>query len=579
MNSGTGIRDPAQRYRKEYKQKFATLATDFLDRSVASAGIDLAANAVLAGKIDRLLAKRDALARKRTFWIALLILPVAGVLIWGAVFWCRVRDGVAVQEKQWWSFVVFCLVVVLFQLLACIPAIRRLGGKLESLNGDISQKTSEALEQLRPFYRYLKWNTVTGLVEKTLPQLKFDDFLTEERLTDLTGTFRFDSSALSLKSIQYTHSGTFYGYPFIFLDVKGCSWGEKRYYGYKTIHWTTRERDRDGKMHTVYHSETLTASVTRPAPVFRKEKFLLFGHDAAPGLVFSREPSPLSGGHSFFKAIRKRLKLAALRRFEQNLTDESNFTMMSNREFEVLFNSTDRNDEVEYRLLFTPLAQQQMVQLLNDTKAGYGDDFHYRKDKRITTITPRHLAQLAFSTEPVMLQEYSWKRVRRTLLDQYTEFFRSIYFSLAPLLTIPLYNEPRVTPPTFTFGEWGENLISPWEMESIANYQGEGLYKHPESITDNLLKVSDVVHHDEIGTTAQIIAIGFKGIPHTEHVTVRGGDGRYHSIAVEWLEYIEVRSTRQMYARVAREGDPGSGVGVQRNEFYRRSIISGLPYK
>lgn len=579
MNSDT--RDPVQRYRKEYRQKFFELAMNFLDRAVASAGVDLTANAVLSGKIDHLLAKRNALSRKRTLWIFLLLLPVAGIVIWGALLWYWLSsDRRTVSMEHWGGFAVFCLIGLLFILLKCVPSIRRLGGVVEQLNADISRKISEAWDQLRPFYRYLKWNTVTGLVEKTIPQLKFDDFLPESRLADFFGTFQFDPGEFSLKSILYTHSGTFYGYPFLFLDVKSFSWVEKSYYGYKTIHWTSRERDRNGKMRTVFHSQTLTASVTRPAPEFREEKFLLFGHDAAPGLVFSREPSPLSGGgHSLFRSIRKRFKLASLHRFERDLTDASNFTMMSNREFEVLFNSTDRNDEVGYRLLFTPLAQQQMVQLLNDTKFGYGDDFHYRKDRTVTCIIPRHLTRLAFSTEPVMLQEYNWARIRKTLLEQYTEFFRSIYFSLAPLMTIPLYNEPRVTPSAFSFGERGDRLISPWEMESIANYQGEGLYKHPESVTENLLKVSEVEHLDENRTSARITAIGFKGIAHTEHVTVRGGDGRFHSVAVEWLEYIEVRRTLRMDARVAREGDPESASGADSNEFFRRSIISGLPYR
>ena len=55
--------------------------------------------------------------------------------------------------------------------------------------------------------------------------------------------------------------------------------------------------------------------------------------------------------------------------------------MMANRAFEVLFHAVDRDHPIQFRLLFTPLAQEQTVKLLRDREIGYGDDFAFRKSR------------------------------------------------------------------------------------------------------------------------------------------------------------------------------------------------------
>ena len=61
------------------------------------------------------------------------------------------------------------------------------------------------------------------------------------------------------------------------------------------------------------------------------------------------------------------------------MTDDdpsTNFTEMGNAKFDALFGAVDRNNEVEFRVLFTPLAQKNMLDLLTD-KNHYGDDFYF----------------------------------------------------------------------------------------------------------------------------------------------------------------------------------------------------------
>ena len=117
------------------------------------------------------------------------------------------------------------------------------------------------------------------------------------------------------------------------------------------------------------------SGVCKPIPVYSEERFLLYGNDAVPGLTFSRSPSSLSGGDGILHSLHKKIVIGGLKDFSRNLEDESQFTLMANHDFEAFFHATDRNNEIDFRLLFTPLAQQQMLKLLKDKKIGFGDDF------------------------------------------------------------------------------------------------------------------------------------------------------------------------------------------------------------
>lgn len=54
---------------------------------------------------------------------------------------------------------------------------------------------------------------------------------------------------------------------------------------------------------------------------------------------------------------------------------------MGDAEFDVLWGATDRDHEVEFRLLFTPLAKKQLLDLMKDKEIAYGDNFNFFKRK------------------------------------------------------------------------------------------------------------------------------------------------------------------------------------------------------
>jgi hypothetical protein len=334
--------------------------------------------------------------------------------------------------------------------------------------------------------------------------------------------------------------------------------GTQTYHGSLVIHWTERVRNADGRWVSVHRSQTLTASVVKPCPVFQEGTALIYGHEAASALSFSRTPSTLSGlGDGLIADFLTNRKINKIERQARRgiRTGESQFTVMSNHEFEALFSATDRDDEIAFRLLFTPLAQQEMVNLLDDRTAGFGDDFSFTKRGALNIVEPQHLNGTRLDGDPRLFHSLELAQARRTFQDFHEEYFRSLYFSLAPLLTIPLYREKRSVPGPDDWSSAPESCE--WEHEAMANLIGEKAFKHPESITRNVLKttatkVAPSVH------AVDVTAYGYGGIGRVDYVSVPGGDGRVHAVPVHWTEYYAVQACRRMLIGVVQHGGAGA---------------------
>jgi hypothetical protein len=292
----------------------------------------------------------------------------------------------------------------------------------------------------------------------------------------------------------------------------------------------------------VSKSETLRASVEKPFPEYHEDAFVIYGNEAAPDLSFTRKPSDLSGlDNSVISGWRKSW---ATKKLEAKSRDMKNdFTIMSNREFDTLFGATDRDHEVQFRLLFTALAQQEMVKLLKDKEVGYGDDFAFIKANMINLVRPSHMAATDISSAPAKFHAYELQYARKVFNEYQNDLFKSAFFGIAPLLTIPLYQQHRSHADIYR-DVYGRSS-SFWEHESIANYFGENRFQHPECITRSILKTH--AKSNSGGTqVVSVSAFGYSGIDRVDYVRVRGGDGNHHSVPVEWVEYIPVSQDSEM---------------------------------
>ena len=566
------VYEPLARYRDEFREKFAALAREKFRELAKRSGVNVGANRALVAEIKKLEAKADSESSKKSCFGCLMAagFVVAAAALIGAV----AADGSDSETKG------MCILGVIAGCvlgMAMIPFFSAAAEQLDGIRSRIAAKRDAAWGQMAPLNRLYTWDLTVKLIEATVPRFAFDQYFTAGRLDSLRRQYGWDDSFNDGKSIIFAQSGEINGNPFVFAQYLDMEWGEETYHGEKEISWTEWEADAEGRERPVTRHETLTASVTKPIPRYNERKMLIYGNDAAPNLSFSREPSGLAGNdEGFWNWIRKRRRLKELQDFSRNLDDDSNFTLMGNHEFETWFHAKDRDNEVEFRLLFTPIAQTQMLSLMKDTKVGYGDDFAFIKQRKINMLASKHLSEADIDTDPSRFHNWDYDAAYANFMEANTRYFKNVYFSLAPLLAIPLYQQTR------THEEiWKDVLAhrraSFWEHEAIANYHGDEAFRHPRCVTRNILK-TNVVGRAEGECTVAVTAYGYRGVDRVHHEEVHGGDGEWHDVPVHWTEYLPVERTSNMCLSEGGEASEqfrGRAASSSASA-WRRSILSFL---
>ena len=564
------VYEPLARYRDEFREKFATLTREKFKELTARSGVDVRANRALVAEVKRLQKQADSASTKKTCYGCLMALGFVGAV-------AALVGAIALNGEEGQGLCILGLIAGLALGIAMVPIFKAAVELLANLESGIATKKGIAWKQMEPLNRLYTWDMTVKLIEATVPRLEFDPYFTADRLASLQRQFGWDDAFNDGKSIIFAQSGVINGNPFVFGHYLDMEWGEKTYEGSKEISWTEWEEDADGKMRRVRRYETLYAHVTKPIPVYSEQKLLVYGNDAAPNLSFSRQPSGLTGKDGeLWSSIRKKWRLSRLKAFSRNLTDDSNFTLMSNHEFETWFHAKDRDHEVEFRLLFTPVAQTQMLNLMKDATVGYGDDFTFIKQRKVNVLFSQHLNEATIDTDPSRFHNWDYDAAAAFFISFNERYFKDAYFALAPLLSIPLYQQIR-THEDIWKGVLGPSASSFWEHEAVANYYGEGKFEHPSCITRSLLK-TQVVQRESGESTIAVTAYGYKGVDRVDYEEVHGGDGNWHKVAVHWTEYLPVQRTSNMCLT---ESDTPSDMFKSRaaaaqRSAYRRSILSFL---
>ena len=554
------VYEPLAAYRDEFREKFARLARDKFKSLVKESGIDVEAVRRQSRAVESLESSLASARGRRTahgIMIALgFIAAIGGFALSAAELSLTSGQKAAALAAGLGGLAIGLAATALFM---------RAGDEVNRLERKLEVERKKAWGMMGPLNGLYTWDITVKLIEETVPRLEFDPYFTARRLADLVAHYGWNDSFNEDKSIVFAQSGVINSNPFVIGEYKTSGWKDETYYGTKSISWSEWETGADGKRRRVTRYETLTACVVKPKPCYEKKKIVIYGNDAAPHLNFSREPSGFGEG-SLFESLKKKKRLAELKRFSQNLDDDSNFTLMANEEFETWFNAKDRDNEVEFRLLFTALAQTQMLALMKDRETGFGDDFGFVKNARVNVLSPGHLAPAAIDTAPERFRDWNYDRAEGNFVRFNEKYFRDIYFALAPVLAIPLYQQ---TPPRGDVGAAAPVGASFWEYESLANYYGDDRFKHPASITENILKTESVNSANGVSEVL-VTAYGYRGVPHTTYENVKGGDGRWHKVAVEWTEYLPVDRTSSMYVATSPEA-----LG-KRSALVRRSLYSRL---
>ena len=444
------------------------------------------------------------------------------------------------------------IIICVFGFKGINKSILELTNKKGKLLKEAEDFKNQAYAQMAPLNASYDWNIPASLVEKTCPLIKMDKYLDTKKFEYLHEKYGLDSDSGSSQSTVAIQSGSILGNPFVLRENFVTEIINYAYRGTLTISWTTTVKTDNG-YRTVNHTQVLEATITKPKPIYYKDTWLIYGCEAAPHLSFSRQPTNIAKLDD--KTIEKKAEKfdAKLDKMvEKSLTDNdpATFTRMYNAEFEMLFNAFDRDNDMEFRLLFTPLAQNNIIDLLKDDELGYGDDFYFYKRKYLNFVKSLHTQNFDITADPRDYINFDLEDARNRFVSYNDDYLKMFFFNIAPVLSIPLYQQTKTKEYIYKF-DWPSNITN-YEHEIAANTFDQKIFSHEESSTPSILKTK-FVKKDGAADEVLVNAFSYKAIRHLDYVSVYGRDGRYHNVPVEWYEYIPLTKTSTIKVEATNE--------------------------
>lgn len=476
-------------------------------------------------------------------------------------------DGVSKLRKKlnWWRFlrVLACITLILIPLviLKITPKIRRMREEIESSEKKAAELLAEAQKQMAPLNNLFTARDALDIIESTVSLITFAPCFSAKQEEDMCENYDFFAATDREQSTFDLLAGTYNENPFLFENRVIHKMGMETYHGYKTIHWTETYRDSNGKLQRRTRSQTLHATVVKPKPFYTTKTILNYCAQGGPELSFSRDATHLHEKSErelerYVKKGEKKLKKMT----DEAIKDNRDFTSMSNTDFEVLFDALDRTDEVQYRTLFTPLAQTNMVDLIT-SKVGFGDDFNFIKTKRTNRITTVHSQGRSLNLMPSVYHSYCFDTIKENFIGKNESYFKAVYFDFAPLWAIPVYQDRPVhsLKPIPDLAR----RYSQKEYETLANSLDQRYVVHPRTKTRAIIKSSYVGSKNGVDQ-ASIRAYSYDIAKRIEMVMVMGGDGRLHAVPVPWDEYLPLEEEKRFFVS-DEAGAKGSTVLSRRN--------------
>ena len=533
--------EPERLYDYELKYKHHDNVVDYFTKLVKKAGTDKEANKLTCTKYYDECAKLEDLKKEERKWHALMIL---------------------------FAFLCVLIVGILLLIFVWKPHKNDIKVKLVKQEEVVKKLLDEANVQMASLNALFEEAIPAKIMETTTPLIDMDrvfDVKKYELLHEKYGLWDNSDEKSSTLDLQ---SGTILGNPFVIFKDRIQSETMQRYEGSIVItYWRGSGKDR----HMV--TETLRAYVDKPKPVYSEETYLVYGNEAGSHLKFSRSPSCLNSLKSdkeiekYVNKHEKDLEKMALKATKEGKT----FTPLGNTEFDLFFGAHDRDNEVEFRLLFTPLGQKSMLQVLK-SKVGYGDDFRFIKDKGLNVITSQHSQGNKLFVSADAFKGFDLEKVYENFLKINEGYFKALFFDFAPLLAIPLYQQHKAH--EYIYKDVYKQNISPFEHEVLANKFPPLTFLPLNGKTLLILKTS-LEKRNGKEDVVKVTSHSFDTINRTEIVYKFGGDGRSHAVPVHWVEYVPVSAENQISA-----GDLGTDneiafKGLGRNDvIYERGLVS-----
>ena len=529
--------EPLKYYETKGCQEHRANVESFFEELKKRSGVDEQQNKKTVEKYREKKSEADKLDKKasryKTLRVLLIIAAAVGfiLLIYGfsSSLWLSLA-GAAVTVAS------LCFIFIKLNKL-----IKHFSELLSKKQLEAETLRLEAESQMEPLNSLFSDRDSYDLVEKTLPELKFNvnfNLQKEREYVELGG--KTDEEDLERSTLDVI-SGAFNGNPFLYEKTLIHKMGEETYHGFLTIRWTESYRDSKGNRRTRVRTQTLRASVVKPKPFYSEDTVLKYVAQGAPELSFTREG--MYHDDKSEKQIEKTVKKGEkeLRRKQEKALEEGkSFVEMANTEFEVLFGALNRDHEVQFRMMFTPLAQNNMVDLMR-SETGYGDDFDFYKQKRVNIIHSDHAQKWKMDASAKNYHSFDFEEIKNKFVNENEEFFKSVFFDFAPLFAVPMYLDEPVKS-LEPLEEYKCNYTS-YEYESLANRMPPSLLSAEGSATRSIIKASKAFKGQNESDKVELTAYSYRACDRIDYVPQMGGDGKMHLVPVPWVEYIPLEKT------------------------------------
>ena len=541
--------EPLNLYKDQLKDSFHNNAVEYYEKLTEKSKISVEDNQAQCKIYYREKNTADKLTTKKNwlvFAMVMTIIGIIGLVIAGVVFILMAGNSVSTGLGIGLGIgLIVAGLGLIFLAIKVGKTIKQLKQKIAEHLAKAEKAKQEAIRIIAPLMSLYQYNMAADIFTKTTPLIQLDQVFDGDKYQFLHEKYGYEEYTKGDISTVYVQSGSILGNPFVFEKNYVQYMANHVYTGTLTIHWTETVRNADGKgYHTEVRTQVLTAHYTAPEPAYYLDTWLIYGNEAAPHLSFSRKPTGEVNGKSdeqiarYVKKFDKKLdKMVA-----KDLNKSGSFTRMHNEEFEALFQAFDRDNETEFRLLFTPLAQKNMIALLKGDEYAFGDDFVFKKKKMLNFIKSQHMqGSDSLDRSPDSLMHFDYKVAKEMFVTYADKYLLDVYFDLAPLISIPLYQQHKTI--EYIYQNKFAHNITQAEVESAANSHNVNLFKHPLTRSAGVILKSKFQRTEGDYDICTITAHSFMGEDEIAYVPVMGGDGRTHQVPVRWIRYSPIQQS------------------------------------
>lgn len=529
--------EPCKLYFDTLERKAASEAEKFFNNLVKESKINIEENKIASKKYENELSHIDEAKQKIKKYKELEIFFIILIVIFGLVRTIFMFQQLYTSFSLLPIFIPVYIVLLglsIFLIIYLSKSNRKKIVLLRNKKNTHLNNSKELLDQcnkiISPLLSLFDYSDPDTVFQKVTPLVQLDLIFDKEKLAYIDYLTSCGVENTNKKSsLVYIKSGAINSVPFVILKSKNHYMGSKTYHGSLVVSYPVTYRDSEGHTHTEIRHETLFASVIKPYPEYYYDEYLHYASRKGENLSFNRRPfylQKIDNEKQYNKFIEKNMK-----KILKEKKNSSTFTELNNDEFEVLFHALNRDNEQEFRLLFTPLGQKAIVHLIKNSP--YGDDFTYKKVKKLNSIFASHSLIGDRSCNPANYYSYSYDICKEKFISYCKDYFKSIFFEVAPILSIPIFQQYKKERFTYNKDLFPYNY-SRLDHEAVANLFSEDIDKSDTQTIRKTKYITSVNSWDIF----EIISHGYKAIPRVDMIPRIAGNGKTYLVPVHYNEYV-----------------------------------------